>query len=248
MEYSPLHSQLESLRYLDAADFGILNGLLTREETAETGKLLVIEGGKANKVIVLSTGWAIRYKSLPDGRRQILNFLLPGDIAGFFAMLFKTAEYGVETLTPVTMNRFNPEQLLDAFKEAPRLAVALSWLAGQDERQLDEQIVRIGRRGATERMAHLFMELHHRLWQAGIAENESRHFPLTQTILADTLGMSHVHANRSFRNLVREGLVTLRDGEILLLDPGSLAHLANFDADYLEQEPLPRATESVLPR
>jgi len=247
MENSPLHFQLESLRFLEATDFDILEGLFTREETAGSGKLLAIEGGAADKVMVLSKGWALRYKSLPDGRRQILNFLLPGDIVGFFALLFKTVEYGIETLTPVTMNSFSPEKLLDAFNNAPRLAVALSWLAGQDERQLDEQIVRVGRRSATERMAHLFVELHYRLLQAGIPGDEAQHFPMKQTILADTLGMSHVHANRSFRTLVREGLVTLRDGEILLLDPDSLAQVAGFDAGYLEQESLPKATESALP-
>lgn len=220
-------------------------------ESAEKGKLLIAEGCSLNKVSILLQGWAIRYKSLPDGRRQILNFLLPGDIVGIFALMFKPSQYGVETLTPVTLHSFSPENLLDALNHTPRLAITLCWLAGQDERQRDEQILRIGRRGATERMAHMFMELHHRLLQVGIADSEARQLPLTQTILADTLGMSHVHANRCFRYLVREGLVMLRDGEIVLLDLGSLSSLAYFDAEYLKQEPLApeinRATKDWSP-
>ena len=161
--------------------------------------------------------------------------------------MFKTAEYGVETLTQVTTSSFKPPQLLEAFKEAPRLAVSLSWLAGQDERQLDEQIMRIGRRNAVERMAHLFIELHYRLFQAGITDEDAWRFPLTQNILADTLGMSHVHANRSFKTLARNGLASLRDGEIVLLKPATLAEVANFDGSYLEQHPLPVTIKRELP-
>lgn len=232
---------MQALQILDT-----LNGFLAHEESADKGKLLVIEGCPVRKISVLLQGWAIRYKSLPDGRRQILNFLLPGDIVGFFAIFFKTAEYGVEALTSVTLHSLPLEQLLSGSGHDQRLNIALSWLAGQDERQLDEQIMRIGRRGASERMAHLFMELHHRLLQAGLSNGEARHLPLTQPILADTLGMSHVHANRSFRSLVREGLVTLRNGDILLLDPSTLARLAGFDAGYLEQQSLATATEQAI--
>ena len=178
MQIKPLHHQLENLKCLHADDFNTLNGLLSPGETIQPGRLLVIEGENLSKVLLLTKGWAIRYKSIPDGRRQILNFLLPGDIVGFFSLLFKNAEYGVETLTQVTTSSFTPVQLLEAFKEAPRLAVSLSWLAGQDERQLDEQIMRIGRRNAVERMAHLFIELHYRLFQAGITDEDAQRFPL----------------------------------------------------------------------
>jgi CRP-like cAMP-binding protein len=247
MQIKPLHHQLENLQCLHADDFNTLNGLLSPGETIQPGRLLVIEGENLSKVLLLTKGWAIRYKSIPDGRRQILNFLLPGDIVGFFSLLFKNAEYGVETLTQVTTSSFTPVQLLEAFKEAPRLAVSLSWLAGQDERQLDEQIMRIGRRNAVERMAHLFIELHYRLFQAGITDEDAQRFPLTQNILADTLGMSHVHANRSFKTLARNGLVSLHDGVIVLLKPAALAEVANFDGSYLEQQPLPVTIKRELP-
>jgi CRP-like cAMP-binding protein len=247
MQIKPLHHQLENLQCLHADDFNTLNGLLSPGETIQPGRLLVIEGENLSKVLLLTKGWAIRYKSIPDGRRQILNFLLPGDIVGFFSLLFKNAEYGVETLTQVTTSSFTPVQLLEAFKAAPRLAVSLSWLAGQDERQLDEQIMRIGRRNAVERMAHLFIELHYRLFQAGITDEDAQRFPLTQNILADTLGMSHVHANRSFKTLARNGLVSLHDGVIVLLKPAALAEVANFDGSYLEQQPLPVTIKRELP-
>ena len=248
MRNEPLYHQLRSLRCLDTEDFNLLGDLFTEEVMIDKGERWIVEGSEVSKVSVLSKGWAVRYKSLRDGRRQILNFLLPGDIVGFFALLFKTAEYGVEPMMPIALHSFAPSRVFDAFRQSPLLAIALSWLAGQAERQLDEQIVRVGRRGATERMAHLFMELHHRLLRVGISDGDARLFPLTQTILADALGMSHIHANRSFRTLVRDGLVTLRNGKILLQDTEQLSRLAGFDVGYLEQEPLPPSTRRALPQ
>ncbi len=179
----------------------------------------------------------MRYKTLEDGRRQVLNFVLPGDIIGFFALLFKQSEHGVEALTPITYQRFSCEQALEAFKQAPCLAIAMSWLVGRSERQLSEQVVRVGRRGAAERMAHLFIELYTRLIQVGSPSEDARLMPLTQPLLADTLGMSHIHANRSFKKLVREGLVALENNGILLLDINALKQYANFDGDYLAKDP-----------
>lgn len=246
MEYRPLHLQLESLRCLVPADLEVLDELLGHEHTYDRGQQLLLEDSEFKSVMVIMDGWAMRYKTLPDGRRQILNYLLPGDIVGFFSLLFETAEYGVETLTPVTVNATSPVNLLEAFRNAPRLAIALSWLAGQNERQLDEQIMRIGRRGAAERMAHLFLELRRRLLNNSMDREAACIFPLTQATLADTLGMSHVHANRSFRKLVRDGLVRLHDSHIELLDIANLAKIADFDASYLEQDPLPPTTRNAL--
>jgi CRP-like cAMP-binding protein len=238
--------QLPSLRHLEALDFDTLNRLLGQRCAADKGKLLVVEGGLATRVSILLQGWAMRYKSLADGRRQVLNFLLPGDTVGIFGMLTRNAEYGVETLTPVILHSLRADRLLAAIRDPRRLAVVVNWLTGHDERRLDEQILRIGRRGATERMAHLFMELYYRLLKIGISEAEARCFPLTQNILADTLGMSHVHANRSFRTLVREQLVALYDGEIRVLDPEGLAVQAGFNPGYLEQRPLAPAVQQAL--
>lgn len=239
--------QPASLRCLDSVDHDALSRLLSRQRAADKGKLLVVEGSLNDRIFILTCGWGMRYKSLPDGRRQILNFLLPGDIEGFFGLLSRTAACGVEALTPVTLHNIRSDRLLDTMRQAPQLAFALSWLAGQAERRLDEQILRIGRRDATERMAHLFMELHYRLLQADIGPDDARRFPLTQTVLADALGMSHVHANRSFRVLAREGLVDLQDGNVLLLDTQALSLFAGFNPAYLKQQPLSPAVEPHFP-
>lgn len=224
----------------------ILDELLQKTDSVEAGTVLLAEDSHIEHVTVITQGWAMRYKSLEDGRRQVLNFLLPGDLYGFFSPLFEVAEYGVETLTSVETVSFPASRMLEAFQASPRLGLAINWLAGLDERQLDEQIMRIGKRGAAERMAHLFLELHKRQMQVGIPDWEARFLPLTQPILADTLGMSHVHANRSFRKLVRDGMVSLRDHDICLLDINTLAEMASFDASYLEQDEMPEETQQAM--
>jgi CRP-like cAMP-binding protein len=128
-------------------------------------------------------------------------------------------------------------RVISEFNRSRQMAVTLSWLAGCHTRRSDEQILRIGRRNAEERMAHLFLELYRRLRQNGLQDTVARRLPITQKIIADHIGMSQVHANRTFRALCRHGVVTLRDGDILLLDPAGLVRLSDFEDDYLEHIP-----------
>jgi len=243
-----LANQLRSLHCLEADAIERLLRILKEEPRMAKSRQWINEGSEIRKAYVIADGWAIRYKTLDDGRRQILNFLIPGDMIGYFALLFRTSVYAVDPLTPVTVHSFTPQRVFDTFRQSPELAVALSWLAAQVERQLGEQIVRIGRRSARERMAHLFMELNYRLLRAGASQSAAELFPLTQPLLADALGMSHIHTHRTFRELVRDGLVSLHDGKIRLQDANALSRLAGFDAGYLEQQPLPVSTRKAFSR
>lgn len=248
MDNSFLRRQLGSLHCLDPDAIELLFQILRKEPAIGRGLQWINEDSEICKAYVIADGWAIRYKLLEDGRRQILNFLIPGDMIGYFALLFRTSVYAVEPLTPMTVHSFTPECAFDAFRQSPQLAVALSWLAAQAERQLDEQLVRIGRRRAKERMAHLFMELNHRLLRTGAPTLAAGLFPLTQPLLADALGMSHVHTHRTFRELVKDGLVSLHDGKVMLRDIKALSRLADFDAGYLEQKALPSSTRTAFSR
>ncbi|HSH43236.1 MAG TPA: Crp/Fnr family transcriptional regulator [Arenicellales bacterium] len=246
MSDTALHQRLRALRYLTESDFAALDELLEHREEAAPGELVVMEDQAMNRTWVSLEGWAFRYKSFADGRRQILNYLLPGDIIGLYSVMLKRSDYGVEAMTPMSLAVFPSTMLIEASAHTPRLLLALSWIAGQGERMLDEQIARVGRRGAAERMAHLLVELHVRLIHLGMSWNQAHSLPLTQALLSDTLGMSHVHANRCFGVLAREGLVALDKGRLVLLDIGGLARRAGFDAGYLEESDLPRETRETL--
>ncbi len=241
-----LHHRLRALGILSASDFDVLDELLKHREEAAPGDLIVMEDQDMTRTWVLLDGWSFRYKSFADGRRQVLNYLLPGDIIGLYSVLLRRSDYGVEAITPNSMAVFPCTELVDALAHTPHLLLALSWIAGTGERMLDEQIARVGRRGAAERMAHLFVELHVRIRKLGIDKEEARVLPLTQALLSDTLGMSHVHANRCFGALSREGLVALQEGRLVLLDPRGLAERAGFDSSYLEETTVPRDVRETL--
>ncbi|MDX1512377.1 MAG: Crp/Fnr family transcriptional regulator [Gammaproteobacteria bacterium] len=243
---SPFLLRLDALGFLEAGDLEVLRRLIGKEEEVEAGAQVVSQGSDETRVFVVNSGWAIRYKTIRDGGRQILNFVTPGDVSGVYSLLFSRAEHTIEALTPMRLAFFQNRALLDAFGESPRLAVVLTWFAGQDARLLAEQIVRVGRRPGAERMAHLLVELHLRRRRAGAGDTESRRFPVTQVLLADALGMSHVHTHRIFRGLARDGFVTRKQSDVWLEDVNGLARLAGFDAGYLEQPAIPAATRTKL--
>jgi CRP-like cAMP-binding protein len=93
-----------------------------------------------------------------------------------------------------------------------------------------DQVVRLGRRSALERLAHLIMEVHERLQRTGLADRATLPWPLTQEAMADVLGLSIVHVNRTLQQLRREGLITLRAGRAVIPDVERLAALAGWEA------------------
>jgi CRP-like cAMP-binding protein len=229
--------QRRSLRSRSASQLQALGTLLQHSRRLEANEILVNEGAMPTRVFLITDGWAIRYKTLADGRRQILDFLLPGDMTGLFSVLFDQTDCGVQALTPLSIRSAGASRIITELNRSQQLAVTLSWLAGSAEQRMDEQLLRVGRRSAEERMAHLFMELHRRLRRNGLQDSMARRLPLTQKAVADHLGMSQVHANRTFRGLVRRGVVALRDGVILLLDLPELARVAGFEDAYLDHTP-----------
>lgn len=246
MSETALHRRLRALNYLSDEDFVALDELLTHREDASPGELIVMEDQDMNRTWVLLEGWAFRYKSFADGRRQVLNYMLPGDVIGLYSVMLRRSDYGVEAITPMSLAVFPSTKWIDALAHTPRLLLALSWIAGQGERMLDEQIARVGRRGAAERMAHLFVELYVRMLKLGVNRDEACVLPLTQALLSDTLGMSHVHANRCFGTLTKEKLVALKEGRLVLLDTRRLAQRAGFDSSYLEETAVPPETREAL--
>nr|WP_164467374.1 Crp/Fnr family transcriptional regulator [Caulobacter flavus] len=166
----------------------------------------------------LLAGWACLARSLRDGRRQILAFLLPGDAVGFD--LLTRSQRGVEAvaLTPLKV-RYAQSGFTAGGERLPRAFAAAA--AAQHGRMID-QIVRLGRQTAYERMAHLLLELHARLAEIGEVRGEHFHLPIKQEILADALGLSLVHVNRTLQQMRRDGLIDMRGSQMTLLDRPAL--------------------------
>lgn len=242
----PLGRKLGAFIRLSAQETACLAKMQSRAKTVAAGTGLVQDGEPYDQAYVVKRGWAIRYKTLSDGRRQILNFALPGDFIGLFSAVFECADHSVEALTGLEVYPFEPASLVDVFGSCPRLGAAIAWAAGRDEALLAEQILRIGRRSAYERMSHMMVELLHRLRQVGEADGNSFELPLTQEILADTLGLSVVHVNRTLRRLRESGLVHINRDRVVIVDLGRLMTVADFSPRYLAADPLPQETAAAL--
>ncbi|MCW5770845.1 MAG: Crp/Fnr family transcriptional regulator [Rhodospirillaceae bacterium] len=220
---------------MDAQERALLRSLLEQSREVPTGTALVKEGEGNEWSYVLITGWAHRHRTLTDGRRQLLNVVLPGDIAALDAHVISPAPASVTTLTACRVAVFAPSQTLQLIAHGPRLAASLLWMTAREEAFLGERLVSLGRRPAIDRVAHLFVELYHRLRLVGLAGNDEFVAPLTLEHVADALGLSVVHASRTFSRLRDMNLLVRRNAQIRILDLPALEARVEFPGLYLRR-------------
>lgn len=231
---SPLARKLASFVALSAVELKTLDDLHRRRRSFVVGRDLVHQGQTDQAAYILADGWVCSYKLMRDGKRQIVDFQIPGDFLGLRSVLFHTADHNIEPVTPVTASEVLASDLIDAFASTPRLATAVLWAASRDEAMVVEHLVSIGRRNALERTAHFFLELSARLKLVGLGTIKGYACPLSQYMLADALGLSAVHVNRILRELREEGLLTFQKGQVTIEDFDKLVELADFDRSYLD--------------
>lgn len=202
------------------------------------GSAIISEHRTSPRLFTLYAGWAFRYKTLSDGRRQILNFLVPGDFIGLQEEFADGATPGVEAVTPVRLCVFERDGLWPLFREYPSLGYDITWLAAREEHWVDHHLVSAGRRNAMERVAMLLIHLYRRAERVGLAQDGAVPFPFNQQHIADTLGLSLVHTNKTLRRLQAMGLHSLNDGWLRLLAPRSLERLADYFERPMRTVPL----------
>ena len=202
-------------------------GLSEMQVTGNGGEL-VAEGTRLNRAQILLEGWAIRQRVLSDGRRQIFSFLLPGDIFGICARPGGEALYATVALTSVVTAPL--AMLYDALQRAPSSAGGrvVRDMLSLEESLLVNQVVRLGRQSAHERLINLLLEFHDRLAAAGLVEDGSFTLPFTQEVLSDALGLSTVHTNRTLQQLRRENLIETHLNQMRLLDRARLIEAADY--------------------
>lgn len=218
---------------LSASDREVLDSLTATTETFRADTDIVAEGMVPRSVFLLQEGMAVRYRNLPDGRRQIMTFLIPGDLCDPHVFLLRSMDHSIGTLTPVRVSPISREGLLSTFATRPRISAALWWSSLQEESMLRERIVSLGRRDARGRIAYLLCELLWRHAAMGLDEGGVFRLPLTQTELGDTLGLTPVHVNRVLRSFREQRLISIEHRLLKVLDVGGLQEIAAFDNAYL---------------
>ncbi len=233
---SPLTRKLSAFVALSEVDLETLARFHRRRRTFLPGHEMIHEGQSNASAFILAEGWALSYKILPDGERQIVDIQVPGDFLGLRSILFRTSDHSIEAATRIEASEVLASDILDAFAHAPRLATAVLWAASRDEAMVVEHLVNVGRRTAEERMAHFLLELGSRLMLVGLGDKTGFACPLTQYHLADALGLSAVHVNRVLRHLRDDGLVTFQKGQVVFDNIDRLSEMAGFDTGYLDQD------------
>jgi len=194
---------------------------------------IVREGDRASRSFALLAGCTCTYKVTNAGKRQISAFHVPGDVPDLQSLHLTTLDGSIGTLTPCRVGFMPHEALRDLCHEHPRLADAL-WRGTLIEGAIfREWTVNVGRRDALSRTAHLLCEWMSRLGAAGLAHNHACELPMTQAELADALGLSTVHVNRTLQELRRSGLVVLTGTALQVPNWALLMSFGDFDPTYL---------------
>lgn len=208
---------------------------LSRERVVDyaAGEDIIRDGAHQNHCHLMLTGLASRYKILRNGKRQIMAFLVPGDLCDAEIFVLKEMDHAIGALTPSRVALIHADEMRKLLRSSGALAEGLWWGTLTDLGVLRERIIDHGSRTTYVRMAHLLYELLIRYRVFGDAKDNSFAFPITQEELADATGMTPVHANRMLQKLRRDGLIVLEGRRLSVIDPKGLKALAMFDAEYL---------------
>lgn len=245
---TPLVLKLARVIELGEADITALNALGGAPRRCPAGQSLVEAGERMNAAFLVHAGWAVRHCSLEDGRRLVLDIVLPGDICDPTVFVRPRADFSLQALTPLSYSLVRSEDILELVNRSPRLGAALWWIEAHEEAITRAHLVAVGRMSAYERVAYLLWELWTRLGLVGLADDKGFELPFGQDVIADAAGLSYVHVSRTLRRLDREGLVRRHSPHgWRILDARRLRELVQI-ADGLRLSPLPRRIQQRLRR
>ncbi len=218
---------------LTDSDRAAIEAMCTNRVSVQAKRTLIREGERPDSVYLLLEGWGYRYKLLPDGGRQILAYLLPGDLCDIHIFILKSMHQNLGLISPATVAVIPKETILETMTKHPRLERALWWATLVDEAVLREWLVNVGQRDAQKAVAHLLCELWLRMRAVGLTDGGRFTLPLTQEDLGDTVGLTAVHVNRTLQNMRADGLITLERRQLTIHDPQRLIDIAEFEPNYL---------------
>ena len=226
---------------LSAADLKSLDAIIDGEITIRRRRDLVVDGYEYRKLGFVKEGYAMRYKLLRNGKRQILNVILPGDVVGLPGSFHDRALYSVTAISDLRMHVCVLDAYIRLCYQRPQFGLALSWIAVQEATTYAEHIIDVGRRTPIERLSHFLLELYARLRAVGYAEENRFTLPFSQEVMSDVLGLSVPHLNRMMQQLRAEKLIADSERQVEFIDIEAMQTLAHYQP--LDLMPIPRLTK-----
>lgn len=237
----PFVARLKRYTDLSTADLHALRGLIESELTVKKRRDLVVDGYGYCKLCFVRDGFAARYRLLRNGKRQIVNVVLPGDVVGLPCSFLDRAAFSVIAVTDMKLQVCSLEDFVALCHRRPKFGLALSWLAVHEAICYAEHVVDMGRRTSVERLARFMLEIHSRLAMVGRAGKADFELPFSQEVMSDTLGLSVPHLNRMLAQLKAERLIAMNDRHVEFSDLHAVELLAHFQPVNMARIPEMRA-------
>lgn len=230
---NPLLRKLGSIADISDEEKQAILDLPVSVKVCEADTDIVRDGDRSADCVLILSGFVCRYKILPDGRRQIMGFYIPGDIPDLQSLHLHVMDNSLGALVRSSIALIPHQSLRDMLRRHPHLSDMLWRDTLIEAAMFREWMIGLGRRSAFQRIAHLLCELHVRLRAIGLARENGCELPITQNEFADALGLSTVHVNRVIQDLRRDGLIVLRGSILEIPDWAALRDAGEFDPTYL---------------
>jgi CRP-like cAMP-binding protein len=240
----PFVTRLRGFADMTLPDLQSLRSLIETEQTVKKRRDLVHDGYEFCKLCFVKSGFAARYKLLRSGKRQIVNFVLPGDVVGLPGSFLDRAANSVIAVTDMALQVCSLESFVALCYRRPKFGLILSWIAMQEAANYAERVIDVGRRTPIERLAHLLLEIQFRLAMVGLAGDLYFDLPFTQEMMSDALGLSVPHLNRMLTKLRSEGMIAVNERRVEFVDMKAIQQLAQFQPIRPAQMPGPIEIEA----
>lgn len=237
----PLIRKLENFAKLSDEDKQTLRDAVQDIREIRPRQDIIREGEAPEHIHLILEGWAVRYKSLAEGERPIMAYLIPGDLCDVQITLLHQMDHSIGTLSRCRVAYLRRDAMEDIMERNRLLARALWWSTLVDEAILREWLVTLGHRPADKRIAHLLCEMLLRSKAVGLTDDDSFDLPPTQEELGDTMGMTAIHMNRMLQDLRRQGLIHTEGKRVVVENLDRLMTFAGFNPNYLHHERQDRA-------
>ena len=234
--YCPLQRKDLFVR-MSKDDLEFMQKFKAGELSVDPGTPILMEGSNAPQLFTALSGMGICDKTLENGERQVINFVFPGDFVGLQAGILGKMGHSVEARTHMRLCVFNRSEFWHFFRSHPERAFDITWLAAIEEHFMGETLATVGQRTAIQATAWALIKIFQRGKALGMVTNNQMELPYTQRDMADALGLSLVHTNKTLGKLKERQLASWLDRVWQINDVKTLANIAAMSLDSAPKRP-----------